>query len=296
MGHCTVALARLTLTSGLLLGLFFSISPAAAMEPQRFRLEAADGLSGAVRLPLTLDQPGRWRILARWSGRGLAGLWAEDGTTKKALRRVAGAASLELVLDVGDGAVAVGTAVTIRFNPTTDRGNLLGELEILPPSVTPQPPPPADTIPASPVQPSSDVEAPNWKGVGACLAPAAGKTDAAGRSLIALADALERADPAGQQWIRRWIGKIHQAAQTEERGKLSRGALDQLWDTLAANRLPDDPGVKAVRQVLAVVEDLTRRVLKNPTAVQAGEKRRRFLETISCVALPEDPAAAPVQP
>ncbi len=257
-----------------------SAALAAPAAPLRYRLEAKEGIPGAVRVVATLDRPGPWTVTATWSGRGLSGLWIEDDGGR-ALRKLVGASPLAITVDTVEFGLAAGRTLHIRFAPTTARGVLSGELVVQPPADPaeggPGPdgqaaPPPAEAPPAE--------AAPALAGPGRCLAPFA--DDAPGRALHELGVALETARPEAVLWASHWSQELVRAAREVERGGASRGAIDKLWSALEERAAPD-PGVAAAfRRVLATFEELTRRERKGGT--RAAGRRAEVVHALECLA------------
>ncbi len=255
---------------------------AAPPAPLRYRLEAKDGIPGAVRVVATLDRTGPWTIESTWTGRGLAGLWIEDDAGR-ALRKLVGASPLSITVDTAEFDLAAGRSLRIRFAPTTARGVLSGELVVLPPpdaagaateAAAGAPPaegagtPPADAVPA-------------FTGPGRCLASAFAD-DAPGRALRELATALETARPEAAQWASHWSQELVRAAGEVEKGGASRGAIDKLWSAVGAGTPPDPAVAAAFRRVLATFEELTRRERQGGT--KAAGRRAAVVHALECLA------------
>lgn len=262
----------IALTRGVAPALLVLCCLAAPAAPPRaedlvYRLETADGLPGAVRVDLTPDRAGTWTVTAQWTGRGLAGLRLEDPAGRLLDRRT-GASPLELSFAVH--AAGVGVPLAIRFAPLTDRGTLSGTISVSPPAA---PDSAAERAPSVGSAPPPD-------GPGACLAPLFGE-DPSGRAAQALSSALASAPAPAVDWVRVKSAEAVKASGEAERGRASRGALDRLWDEIAANPCPDAKTGAAFRQVLAALEDLTRR--DGAGSASARARRSKLVGTLACL-------------
>ncbi len=256
--HCALALI------GALLASAAAAEKPGGEAPRRYRLEAADGIPGAVYVGLKVDAPGAYRVTATFAGRKVAGLWIENAAGLT-LRRMVGASPLTVEVTVGGREVPLGDKLRVRFAPTTDRGPLTGELVISSPvpSAGQTASRAAAPAPAAPLT-----------GAGAVLVPAFAD-DPAGRALRRLADVLENSKPPAVEWSRRWAGALAQAAGAPQDAAACRSALDRLWSDLAGDPAPGEAAGSAFRGVLASVEDLARRESRLKDAEKAKLLRTR---------------------
>ena len=257
-----------------------------------FSFESPAGAAGVVRVPLVPDHPGTWVVRAAWTGPGIAGLWLADANGRR-LRRASGSSPLVLDFVVDGGAVKLGQRLVVSFAPTTVRSATKGELRIEPPSVavvpSAAPPPAPSAAAAAPVWPDEDRNARRApRGPGRCLEPLFDDEEASGRAARAWAEALERTTPAAEAWSGRWAAAVVKAGLQEDpaTGGLSRGAIDKLWEALAADHAPDRALEAAVRQSLAAIEDLGRRENERRGAAVARARRDRFVHGLACL-IPE---------
>lgn len=251
----TRALAALLLGGALLGGAPFALAagaePFPVERPLAFRLAAADGMPGAVHVDISFPRAGTWRARARWTGRGMAGLWLQTPDARPIDKRV-GAAPLEIEIVVADdGRVRPGQPLRLRFAPLTHRGVLEGELALEQP---PPPTPPPVLAFVSPVAPVESVPG----GPGACLlAPTLPESGV--RALRPLAEALEAAGPEDVAWARQWASTLREEAARERSESARRNALGTLWERLRRNPAPSPALDAAVRRVLAGVDESSRR-------------------------------------
>ena len=240
-------------------------------------------MPAAFRVTVPLDREGTWRFRAEWSGRGIGSLRiAERGG--QVIGRVAGASPLELVIPVSTGAGP--RAVVVHFSTLGARGELHGILAAIPP-----PSPPVEGGGDADGLPERGAPAPVAKGPGACLlaGSAARDTGRVGRRLRELAEALSGAAPEANEWARRWVGRGLAASMAVERR--GREEFDELWEALRLDPCPD-PGVgRAVRGVLALLEDLARReeARRGAGRGEAAADRRALAAALRCLA-PVDPS------
>ena len=227
---------------------------------------------------MVLDRPGTWIFRAEWEGRGIASLRLEE-PAGRVVGRIAGASPLELRVPVPVG--AAGRRLRVHFSSLGARGALEGELAAVPP--------PGD--PDGEIAGRDDREsAPSTTAVGgpgACLLAGTSAADRqpGARRLRELAAALTDASPEALAWARKWVGRAVTASlDVDVRG---REGFDALWEGLRLDPAPDPAVGRAVRGVLAVLEDLARREESRGGRTRrsgAGPDRRRALaETLSCL-------------
>ena len=109
------------------------IGTALAGDPQRYALEAGDGVPGAFRVLIIPGSTGTWACEATWTGRALAGLWVEDGNGNT-VRRLVGASPLLLELPIDGQALPIDQKLIVRFAPFTARGPMTGWLTVTAPA------------------------------------------------------------------------------------------------------------------------------------------------------------------
>ncbi|MFN7966578.1 MAG: hypothetical protein U0V87_12910 [Acidobacteriota bacterium] len=250
------------------------IGTALAGDPQRYALEAGDGVPGAFRVLIIPGSTGTWACEATWTGRALAGLWVEDGNGKT-VRRLVGSSPLLLELPVDGQTLPIDQKLIVRFAPFTARGPMTGWLTVTAPAQE------SEANIQTPPAPVSLIEPP-VRGWGACLVPAFGD-DTAGRSLRALAEALEPPTPKLKAWMSRWAGRIAASVHEEDDGRVSRRGFDLLWEDLAADPPVDDASGRAFRGVLAAIEDLVRREERPRERKSAAERRVQIVEALGCL-------------
>lgn len=246
-------------------------------EPQLYQLDAGDGVAGAIRIPFAIDRPGVWRWTASWQGRGLAGLWVEDRTSKTK-RRVVGASPLVLDLQLADG-IQSGEPLLLRFAPLTARGALTGRLELSWPVAEP----PADQNEPV-VTPPPTAETVLLRGPGRCLEAAFGD-DPTGRALRALAEGLELAPPSDIGWVQRWSAQLVTALRENEDETLPRRVFDNLWEALSLDPPPETAAGRGFRTLLAALEDLVRHEGGNRQGGAPPARARRLVvvDTLRCL-------------
>ncbi len=248
--------------------LFFLAGPVPA-HAARWRLVARDGVPAAFRVTVVLDRPGTWAFRATWSGRGIGSLRLEE-PGGRVVGRIAGASPLELRVPVPPG--AAGRRLRIHFSSLGARGALAGELAAVPPA-----PGPGDEDSGSAGEEAAPV---GVTGPGACLLEGmtADDREPGARRLRELATALAGASPRSLAWARKWIGRAVAASlDVEVRG---REGFDALWEGLRLDPAPDPAVGRAVRGVLAVLEDLARR-----EEARSGRPRRAGTSPGRCRAL-----------
>ncbi len=222
-----------------------------------------------------LDRPGTWSFRADWTGRGIGSLRLEE-PGGRVVGRIAGASPLELRVPVPPGGGP--RRLRVHFSSLGARGVLRGKLAVTPP--------PAEQGGASrgPGKPAPAGDAP--AGPGACLLAGNSGTGEGpvDRRVRLLASTLERASPEGVAWARKWVGRGVAAALAP--GDRRREEFDALWEGLRLDPAPDRRLGRAVRGVVAELEDLVRREgdRKGAGARQAEDRKRALAGVLSCLA------------
>jgi hypothetical protein len=235
---------------------------AEAAEPHIFRIAAADGQPAAFRVPYAMPQAGRLQVVARWEGRGLAGLRVESASGDTLIRRT-GPSPLRVEVDA-----TASRALVVRFATFVDSGSVAGTLALFGPAVSP------------------DGRTPEvLEGGATCLGPAVGP-DRVGQALGAFDRRLAGAPLDERRWLRGWAEELAALAGREgPDGALVRHDLDRLWSRLKFEARSGRRDEAVVRRLLSALEALA---LREEEAVgsERGElraRRRAILEALSCL-------------